>query len=480
MASDLYSVLEQARETAKVGNHSMALIKYRLYLKYERGDPHAWADYAGSLIMTSRFDDSLLASGKALEIDPDFELALFNKAVALYSLDKFEEAKHIFIHLLTINPDKAEFILGLQKCLSKMGDTDSVESELLKILNNDPSNIDAMTFLIPYYMSKNDQEKIKYWHEKLINLKFNGNELLFEKGGLLLKLGEYQEGFKLFEYRPANINGPVFAEQRWNGEPFPERALLLYWEQGLGDTIMMLRYGPLVKALGGNVILKVQSNLLELAKTCDGFDNIITDQDTQPKFDLRLPLMSLPLVLRTDLNTIPSKVPYLSVPAFVKNRDAIIERLNQSNKSKRIGLVWAGNKFYKNDALRSISPNFLAPLEQYKQATWYSIQRETPDLITFNGVIPIADLMDTFDDTAFIVSNMDLIITVDTAIAHLAGALGKPVILMLSFLSDWRWMLARSDSLWYPSIRIYRQSLSSNWAEVIKAVLNDCDEILKN
>jgi len=478
MSSNLYSVLEQAREADRAGNYSMALIQYRLFLKYERGDPQVWTDYAGSLIMMQRFDDSLQASGQALEIDPNFEPALYNKAVALYSLNEFEESKNIFIRLLINNPDRTEFILALQKCLSHIGNTDSIEPVLLGILNNDPNNTDVMTFLIAWYISQSDHVKMKYWYEKLVNLKFDGHELLFEKSALLLKLGEYQEGFKLYEYRPANINGPQFDEPRWNGEAFSGRTLLLYWEQGFGDTIMMLRYGPLVKSLGGNVILRVQNHLLGLAKTCDGFDRVITDQDPLPKFDLRLPLMSLPLVLRTELNTIPVKVPYLRVPDIVKNKALIMERLNQSNKPKKIGLIWAGNKYYKHDSLRSVSPNFIAPLEQYEYAAWFSLQRETPALIPFNGVIPIADLIDTFDDTAFIVSNMDLIVTVDTAIAHLAGALGKPVMLMLPFLSDWRWLLARNDSPWYPSIKIYRQPFSKDWSDVIKAVLDDCDEIL--
>jgi len=479
-ASNLYSVLEEAREADKAGNHSTALIKYRLFLKYEKEDPQVWTDYAGLLLITNRFDDSLKASGQALEISPNFEPALFNKAAALYALERFEEAKNIFIDLLVSNPDCAEFILGLQKCLCRIGDIDSVESVILSILNIDPCNTDVINFLITLYISKNEIEKIKYWYEKLINIQFKGNEFLFEKSALLLQLGEFQEGFKLYEHRPSNINGPQFAEPRWNGEAFSGRTLLLYYEQGFGDTIMMLRYGALVKPLGGKVILKVQSSLFGLAKTCYGFDHIITDQDTLPKFDLRLPLMSLPLALRTDLNTIPNKVPYLSVPMFVKNKAPIIKRLNSSDRSKKIGLVWAGNKSYRHDKMRSISPNLLEPLEQYTRATWYSLQRETPDIIPFNGIIPIADLMDTFDDTAFIVSNMDLIVTVDTAIAHLAGALGKPVMLMLPFIPDWRWMLARNDSPWYPSIKIYKQPFSCDWAEVIKAVLNDCDEILKN
>ncbi|MDR0498750.1 MAG: hypothetical protein LBH03_03310, partial [Holophagales bacterium] len=225
MPSDLYSILEQAREEDKAGNHSMALMKYKIFLKYESGDPQAWTDYAGLLLLMNRFDDSLRASGQALEIEPDFEPALINKAAALFGLEQFEEAKEIYKYLLTINPDRTECIFGLQKCLYKMGDTTSTESDMLKILNIDSSNMDAMQYLVSFYTLKNDKDKIKHWLEKIINLKFSGYESLWEKSVLLLRLGEYQEGFKLFEYRPANVNVPLSDEPIWNGESFPGRTL---------------------------------------------------------------------------------------------------------------------------------------------------------------------------------------------------------------------------------------------------------------
>jgi len=473
MAS-LYSVLELAREADKAENYSVALMNYRLFLKHETGDPHAWSDYAGLLLLMGRDEDCLNACARALEIVPDFAPALLNKAAALVGLDSLEEARKIYERLLALDPGRPEFILAMQKFLYRAGDAASTEPELLRILETEPNNTDALTMLISVYTIKIDHQKFRECMEKLIDIKFkNSDEYSWEKSVLYLKLGEFREGFRLFEQRPSNRRVSGFIEPRWTGEAFPGRTLLLRWEQGFGDTIMMLRYGPLVKALGGMVILFVQTDLADLAKTCDGFDYVITDQYPRPKFDFQLPLMSLPLVMGTELNTIPAQIPYLKVPPVVKNREAILDRLNKSGKSKKIGLVWAGNKLYKSDQLRSISPSCLPPLGQHQGATWYSLQRETPDLIPFDGMTPMADLMDTFADTAFVVSNLDLIVTVDTAMAHLAGALGKPVMLMLPFNPDWRWMLARKDSPWYPSIQIYRQPVEGNWDGVIDAVVKE-------
>ena len=485
MAS-LHSILELAREADKAENYSVALMNYRLFLKHETGDPQAWSDYAGLLLVMDRHEDCLSACARALEIFPDFEPALLNKASALVGIDSFEEARKIYERLLALNPDRPDYILALQKFMYITGDAASTEPELLRALEIEPDNIDVLNTLISVYMIKNDLQKYRLYAEKLIDIKFkDSDKYLWEKSVIYLRLGDFREGFRLFEHRPSNQRKSGFNEPLWTGKPFSGRTLLLRWEQGFGDTIMMLRYGPMVKALGGAVILYVQNDLADLAKTCDGFDYVITNKDNKPNFDFQLPLMSLPLVSGTELNTIPAQIPYLKVPPIVKNREAIIDRLNNSdnpdksdklnkpNKSKKIGLVWAGGKLYQNDRLRSISPAFLPPFGRYTGAAWYSLQRETPDLIPFDGVIPMADLMDSFADTAFVVSSMDLIVTVDTAMAHLAGALGKPTMLMLPFKPDWRWMLTRKDSPWYPSMQIYRQPSEGNWEDVIEAVIND-------
>jgi hypothetical protein len=270
----------------------------------------------------------------------------------------------------------------------------------------------------------------------------------------------------------AGIGGPV-----WRGERFEGRRLLVHWEHGFGDTLMFLRYGPMLKALGGDVLLSVQPELVDLAGTCAGFDRVVPGGPGGSgglEYDLHISMMSLPMALGTELHSIPAETPYLRVPPAVKHRGVIQERLRLAGPRRKIGLVWAGKKDHKNDHLRSIPAGELAPLGRCEGTAWFALQRETPDILPLPGMIGAADLMETFADTALLIDSMDAVVTADTATAHLAGALGKPTMLMLPFWGEWRWLTARGDSPWYPSIRIHRQDYGGAWAEVAESV---CEEL---
>jgi hypothetical protein len=355
----------------------------------------------------------------------------------------------------------------------KMGDIASMEPVLLKILDADPRHEEALQLLITVYSVKNDKEKMLEYYPKYLAMKFEGVDLLWETCTLMLRMGDFREGFRLYENRPSNREPSKLDAPLWRGEPFQGRRLLVHWEQGFGDTIMMLRYGPMLKALGGDVLLSVQPGLVDLAGTCVGFDRVVSTAPGELECDLHIPMMSLPLALGTELHSIPAETPYLRVPPAVKHRGAIQERLRLAGPRRKIGLVWAGNKDYKNDHLRSIPHDRLAPLAGCEGAAWFSLQREMPDLLPLPGMIGAADLMETFADTALLIDSMDAVVTVDTSTAHLAGALGKPTMLMLPFRSEWRWMYARSDSPWYPTLRLHRQDYGGDWSEVAEAVCTD-------
>jgi tetratricopeptide (TPR) repeat protein len=474
MPRDAYSILDQARSEDGAGNYPAALMKYRLFLKYEPGDAQAWADYAGCLVAVGRFEDSLRAGGEALGLAPCLEPALVNRAAALSGLKRFGEAKEIYEGLLSTCPDRTAFILGLLKCLYRMGDIGSIEGRLLKILDSDPAHEEALSLLIAVYTVLGDREKLLEYSNRYLELKFAGEELLWERSALLLKMGDFAEGLGLYENRPSMKKAYGFTGPRWAGGPFPGKTLAVHWEQGFGDTIMMLRFGPALKALGGDVVLHVQPELLDLAATCAGFDRVASCPPRDLGYDLHVPIMSLPLCLGTDASSIPAEVPYLRVPALVRNRGAILERLGQHGAGKRrVGLVWAGNTNYKNDHLRSVPPDQLAPLGNCAGAAWLCLQREAPDAVPFEGAVPMGDLMETFADTALLLDSMDIVVTVDTSTAHLAGALGKPTMLMLPFRNEWRWMTATAGSPWYPTMRLYRQSYLGDWSEVAEEIAAD-------
>ena len=299
----------------------------------------------------------------------------------------------------------------------------------------------------------------------------------YERGYVSLLFGEMPQGWDLYESRlriPGKVTpGRTFMQPRWAGEPFSGKTLLLHFEQGLGDTFMFVRYAPLVKARGGRVLLLAQKQLADVVATCPGIDAVIVEGDPLPAFDLHLPLPSLPFVFRTDLASIPADVPYLDVPPRVPHRDQLRALLAASEKKTRVGCVWAGSPLHRRDSERSIACDLLAPLAEVPDVSWFSFQYLPGAKAPLPGLVSLAPVLETFSDTAYGLSGMDLIITVDTALAHLAGAMGIPVLLLVHFQPDFRWMLYRNDSPWYPSLRIYRQASPGDWGMVIQNVLAD-------
>jgi hypothetical protein len=305
---------------------------------------------------------------------------------------------------------------------------------------------------------------------------FQGPLRDFEEASLRLLFGEFERGWALYESR-LRVPGLIeperrFREPAWQGGPFPGRTLLLHWEQGFGDTLMFLRYAPRVKALGGTVVVAAQRELADLAGTCAGVDRVVPHGDPLPPFDLQASLLSLPRLLGTTMESIPADIPYLDVPARVPSRTALAEALAAGGGKVRVGLAWAGRPTHLRDAERSIDPALLAPLADLPGVAWYGFQLGDPRL-PLPGMVPLGPLLGSFSDTAYALSGMDLVISVDTALVHLAGALGVPTLVLLAFGPDFRWLLERADSPWYPSLRLYRQPVPGDWATVLRQVVRD-------
>lgn len=255
-----------------------------------------------------------------------------------------------------------------------------------------------------------------------------------------------------------------FQQPQWSGENLVGKRILLHAEQGLGDTIQFVRYAPMVAALGAHVILEVHPELLTLMRSVAGVSQLLARGDPLPRFDLHCPLMSLPLAFDTVVATIPNTIPYLHsrspTPAWV----------GRSNPSSlRVGLVWAGNPGNRADPRRSLPIAALAPLTSVPGIEFYSFQRGGPDpsLLNFQGVLPDAG---DFAATAAALQEMDLLISVDTAVPHLAGALGMPVWILLPYVSDWRWLKAGPLSPWYPTATLFRQAEDQRWDSMIATV----------
>jgi hypothetical protein len=254
----------------------------------------------------------------------------------------------------------------------------------------------------------------------------------------------------------------------WGGEPLAGRRILLWGEQGAGDGIQFVRYAPLVRNAGGDVTLEVLPHLERLMGWMEGGYPVVNALTTGVEFDVQCPLMSLPERFGTSLESIPSAARFL-VPAASRTKWAA--RLRTGRRA--VGLVWAANPSYMNNSARSVPAHELSPLIRLTGVQCLGLQVGPASSETPEGLINLADELVDFAETAAVISELDLVITVDTAVAHLAGSLGKPVWLLLTYSPDWRWMLDREDTPWYPTMRLFRQKRPGEWGEVLDRVVRD-------
>ena len=303
----------------------------------------------------------------------------------------------------------------------------------------------------------------------------------FSKSLALLLLGDYPRGLELFESRLEACEDELVLswlaflskhpeKPRWQGEALRGRSLLVWTEQGAGDCMMMARYLPrLVEKGAGRILVLSDPSLIRLFKALPLACEVLSRVDTLPlgAFDLHCPMMSLPLVFGTRLETIPRAVPYLRVPPEL--RESWSRRLAES-KGLKVGLAWAGNRKYGRDFLRSVAFHQLRPLFGIPGVTYVSLQKGAAAEERDEASRFLADWMDAcvdFMDTAALIANLDLVLSVDTSVAHLAGALGRPVWLLNRFESEWRWLREGEKSPWYPTMRIFRQAAPNDWQGVI-------------
>jgi tetratricopeptide (TPR) repeat protein len=394
-----------------------------------------------ALMGLGRHADALLHYERAVALKPDFASAYDNRGIALAELDRAAEALDSHERAIALKPDYADAYYNRGNALRDL---------------------------------HRHQEAVASY-EKALALKPDHAAAHWNLADCLLLLGDFARGWIEYEWRwkPGQQDGARnFPQPLWLGEQsLAGRTVLLHAELGLGDTLFFCRYAREVAALGANVILEVQPPLLTLLTNLEGVAQTLPSGATVPAFDYHCPLMSLPLAFRTDLTSIPSRVPYIrSDPG---RRAAWDHKLGKRQKP-RVALVWSGSARLRNDK-RSMALGQMLPLLQ-GWAQWISLQKEVPE--TDAGLLASrpdirhvgGDLRD-FADTAAVIDVVDVVVTIDTSVANLAGAMGKPVCVLLPFdPHDWRWMLERADSPWYPTARLFRQPSAGDWTSVIASV----------
>jgi tetratricopeptide (TPR) repeat protein len=436
-----------------------------------------WAIFSTALREKQQLDQAGDACATALHLDPLNFRARANLGSVRMMQGKLDEADVHFRRLVADHPDDEKARLLWITCLTWQGDSVSAHREITTVVQREPKSFLVHKSVMGPFYSLGLWSEYRAEIERFRKVDPTSAYVDYEESFVDLLSGNMRRGWERFEARlkvPKDLRPQrSFDEAAWNGEPFAGKTLLVWAEQGFGDTFMFVRYLPLVKALGGQVLFETQPALLDVAATCKGVDLVLPQGSPLPPFDLHISLMSLPWIFRTDLTSIPDAVPYLAVPKTVPHRQELLEQLVVGQEGTRIGLVWAGSPNHARDIERSLSGAALAPLEALPGVAWFSLQVGRQDLPPLPGLVPLEPLLQSFSDTAFALDNMDLLITVDTSVAHLAGALGIPTLLLLTHQPDYRWMLDRQDSPWYPTMRLYRQPAYGDWGSVVQQMLID-------
>jgi Flp pilus assembly protein TadD len=437
-------VFVDAQVHHRAGRLAEAERLYRQILLDEGPSPEVFYYLGAIAAATGRLEDSEAALRQAVAFNPRYAEAHEYLAAVRGQQGRLDEAIASMQQAIALKPHSVEahFNLGLA-CL-KRARFDEAIACWSRVVELSPEHVEA------------------HWHRAVTWLLI-GN---FARGW-----SEYEWRWRTKEARPQAALQPL-----WDGSAPAGKTMLLYCEQGMGDTIQFVRYARLVQQRGARVIVGCQERLLKLFAGCPYIDQVVNEVAVTLKFDWCAPLMSLPRIFSTTLESIPCDVPYIFAPAPLCRQWR--ERLAGLNGFK-VGIAWQGKPTYQSDRTRSLPLAHFAPLAQVPGVRLLSLQKNvgTEQVAQLGGRFPLVDFAAELDeaagpfmDTAAVMMNLDLVVTSDTSIAHLAGALGVPVWVALPFVPDWRWLLARSDSPWYPTMRLFRQPQPGDWTGVFAAI----------
>jgi len=457
-----------------------------------------------------RFDEALASFDKAIALKQDYAEAYNNRGIVLKNLERLDDAVASFNKAIVLKRDYAEAynnrgnaLKDLRRFADALADFDTaiaLKSDYAAayynrgIVLHDLKRLDhaLASFDRSIALRRNDADvynnrglvlqELRRFDDALasfdrsIALRPDYAEAYHNQGLCSLQIGRFEQGWRLNEWRKKlqePFGSRLFPQPLWLGkEDISNQTLFVHWEQGLGDTIQFYRYGKLLKARGAKkVVMSVQEPLHQLLKQTSSETEVIGQDEVPGRFDLHCPLMSLPLALGTTLETIPSEQRYIF--SDERLRQAWDIRLPPRTKP-RIGIVWSGRAKQKNDDNRSTDLATLVPLFA-ADAHWISLQKEVrhgdlPLLRELHQIISCGEELKDFSDTAAVIDLLDLVVTVDTSVAHLAAAMGRPTWILLCYNSDWRWLLNRDDTPWYPTARLFRQDDRRSWDSVIARV----------
>jgi len=470
------------------GEFKRAAVYYRRALILKPDYAKGYLNMANVLVQMGNTVSALPFYDQALKIDPEMGAGYHNRGNCLIALKKYDAAEKDLMRALELEPDDERVYNTLGNLRTSQGLEYTAGAAYRTAILVNPKYAPLYTNLANIYANLNRQRDAIVNYERGLILDPKNPGVRYNLALAYLRAGEYRLGWRAYEgrsdFRELNVKKRDFGKPRWDGSPLEGKRILVHCEQGLGDTIQFARYIPLVERMGGKVYFEVQHGLQRLMSTVDGAKMICTRGMPLPEFDLHCPLMSLPAIFKTDIDTVPRNVPYLR--AWKWEAEQMWRRYplrwHGSGSYLRVGISWAGNPKYKKDHERSFSLSEFAPLADVEGVNFYSLQKGPAAqqiekyqdrIMVFNASENAKD----FAESAALIDTLDLVISSDSSPMHLAAAMDKEVWLLLAYLPDWRWIDGEKTP-WYPNVKIFRQTSPGDWAGVFLRVRQALEEFV--
>jgi tetratricopeptide (TPR) repeat protein len=481
---DIHSNYGLALDAGKQHQEALASFEQAIALKPDHAQ--ALSNRALTLAGLGRTAEALASWDAALAADPNHVEALHRRGNALYRLKRLDAALADYERVLALRPNNIDVLNNRGGALAELGRLDQAFASYDRASAIDPSVPEVLINKGHVCADQHRFDEALSCYAAAAAHPILRPEAEFGASLVRLRLGQFAQGWRDYEWRWQQAS---WAQQRrdftaplWLGqEPLCGKTILLHAEQGFGDTLQFMRYAKLIAGLGATALLEVQAALKPLLSGIEGIAQIFARGELLPAFDLHCPLMSLPLALGTTLDTIPADIPYIRAPAA---RIAQWQARLGLPRSLRVGVVWAGSAVHKNNHNRSIALERFDSLLSVPDIAFVSLQNElnsadAATLARHANVIPLGGELRDFADTAAVVSLLDVVVSADTAMVHLAGALGRPVCVLLPFSPDFRWLLERQDSPWYPTARLFRQPQFGDWDSVLGRVKDELGSLAR-
>lgn len=466
------------------GKNEEALQSYAKAVQYRPENVEAHNNLGLAALALGRLDEAEAAFTAALDHCPSFAEAHCNLGMMFYERGRVAEALACFRHAVALQPTLAEAHNGLGCALERRGELEAAEASFHQALSHRPDYAEAHHNLAAALREQVRFDEALASFGRALTFKPQLAEARFARGMALLQTGEWRAGWRDYESRWALTNEPAlmmrsFRQPLWSGEAGQGRTILLWAEQAFGDTIQFSRFASEVRHLGWRVVLEVHPELASLFSSISGV-TVVARGEPLPHFDCHFPLLSVPGILGITLETLPAPPAYLA--ASQETTQKWRARLARGT-GVRVGVNWQGRATQKREIRRAVRPEQFADCLSLPGLDVISLQKEARQedltLLASRGILCDAGpLLDDFAETAGLMSNLDLVISSDTAVLHLAGALGVPAWGLLDHASDWHWLTGRSDSPWYPSVRLFRQPRRNDWAAVMDEVKRELSVLL--